>query len=121
MKNTKLFLTMLFCGVCATSCNLQLAEHKKISDDQSSQKRISDKQNSHNLKKDSALRTSLSEKLAIKKFYDKFIFKEEALKNKRLTASIPDDDVAVLVKVICQIFNIKNQQNAKEIIFDNKI
>ena len=77
MKNTKLFLTMLFCGVCATSCNLQSAEHKKISDDQSSQKRISDKQNSHNLKKDSALRTSLSEKLAIKKFYDKFIFKEE--------------------------------------------
>lgn len=50
----------------------------------------------------------------------KFVFKEEALKNKRLTASIPDDDVAVLVKVICQIFNIKNQQNAKEIIFDNK-
>jgi hypothetical protein len=77
MKSSKLFLTMLFCGVCATSCNLQSAEHKKISDDQSSQKRISDKQNSHNLKKDSALRTYLSEKLAIKKFYDKFIFKEE--------------------------------------------
>ncbi len=50
----------------------------------------------------------------------KFVFKQEALKNKRLTASIPDDDVAVLVKVICQIFNIKNQQHAQEIIFDNK-
>lgn len=50
----------------------------------------------------------------------KFVFKEEALKNKRLTASIPDDDVSVLVKVICQIFNINNKQKAKEIIFDNK-
>jgi transmembrane sensor len=50
----------------------------------------------------------------------KFVFKEESLKNKRLTASIPDDDVAVLVKVICQIFNIQTQQNAKEIIFDKK-
>ncbi|MBL7818537.1 MAG: FecR domain-containing protein [Saprospiraceae bacterium] len=50
----------------------------------------------------------------------KFVFKEEALKNKRLTASIPDDDVAVLVKVICQIFNINNKQKAKEIIFETK-
>ncbi len=58
---------MLFCGVCATSYNLQPVEQKKISDEQSS----------HNLKKDSAVETSLSEKLVIKKFYDKFIFKEE--------------------------------------------
>lgn len=50
----------------------------------------------------------------------KFIFKNEKLKNKRLTASIPDDDVAVLVKVISQIFNIKTQRNGKEIIFENK-
>jgi transmembrane sensor len=51
----------------------------------------------------------------------KFIFKEAALKNKRLTASIPDDDVTLLVKIIAQIFNIKTQQNGKEITFDNKI
>ena len=50
----------------------------------------------------------------------KFVFKEESLKNKRLTASIPDDDVDVLVKVICQIFNIKTQQSNSEIIFENK-
>ncbi len=49
----------------------------------------------------------------------KFTFKDEKLKNKRLTASIPDDDVAVLVKVISQIFNIKTQRNGKEIIFEN--
>lgn len=49
----------------------------------------------------------------------KFIFKDEKLKNKRLTASIPDDDVVVLVKVISQIFNIKTQRNGKEIIFEN--
>ena len=50
----------------------------------------------------------------------KFVFKEEALKNKRLTASIPDDDVSVLAKVICQIFDIKTRQNAKQIIFETK-
>lgn len=49
----------------------------------------------------------------------KFTFKDEKLKNKRLTASIPDDDVAVLAKVISQIFNIKIQRNGKEIIFEN--
>lgn len=49
-----------------------------------------------------------------------FVFKENALKTKRLTASIPDDDVAILVKIITNIFNIKAQQNGKEIIFDNK-
>ena len=68
---------MLFCGVCATSCNLQPVKQKKNSDDLSSQKIISNDLSSHNLKKDSALETSLSEKLVIKKFYDKFIFKEE--------------------------------------------
>ncbi len=47
-----------------------------------------------------------------------FIFKENALKTKRLTASIPDDDVALLVKIIANIFNIKAQQNGKEITFD---
>ncbi len=50
----------------------------------------------------------------------KFIFKENTLKNKRLTASIPDDDVDILVKIIANIFNIKAQQNGKEITFDNK-
>lgn len=50
----------------------------------------------------------------------KFVFKEETLKNKRLTASIPDDDVSVLAKVICQIFDIKTRQNAKQIIFETK-
>ena len=50
----------------------------------------------------------------------KFTFKEESLKDKRLTASIPDDNVDVLVKVICQIFNIKMQKNIGEIIFENK-
>jgi transmembrane sensor len=50
----------------------------------------------------------------------KFIFKENTLKTKRLTASIPDDDVAILVKIIANIFNIKAQQNGKEITFDNK-
>jgi transmembrane sensor len=50
----------------------------------------------------------------------KFVFKENALKTKRLTASIPDDDVAILVKIIANIFNIKAQQNGKEITFDNK-
>ncbi len=49
----------------------------------------------------------------------KIIFKDEKLKNKRLTASIPDDDVPVLIKVICQIFNIKTQINGKEIILEN--
>jgi ferric-dicitrate binding protein FerR (iron transport regulator) len=49
-----------------------------------------------------------------------FVFKEKALKNKRLTASIPDDDVDILVKIIANIFNIKAQQNGKEITFDNK-
>ena len=48
----------------------------------------------------------------------KFFFKDEKLKIKRLTASIPDDDVAVLVKVISQIFNTKTQRNGKEIIFE---
>ncbi len=50
----------------------------------------------------------------------KFTFKEESLKTKRLTASIPDDNVDVLVKVICQIFNIKTQKTNGEIIFENK-
>jgi transmembrane sensor len=50
----------------------------------------------------------------------KFVFKENALKTKRLTASIPDDDVVILVKIIANIFNIKAQQNGKEITFDNK-
>ncbi len=50
----------------------------------------------------------------------KFVFKDESLKTKRLTASIPDDDVDVLVKVICQIFNIKTQQSNSEITFENK-
>ena len=50
----------------------------------------------------------------------KFIFKDNDLKMKRLTVSIPDDDVAVLAKVIAQIFNIKTQKNGKEIIFENK-
>ena len=77
MKKSKWFLIMLFCGVYATSCNLQPVKQKKISDEQSTQKRIPDDQSSPNLKKDSALDTSLSEKLAIKKFYNKFIFKEE--------------------------------------------
>lgn len=49
-----------------------------------------------------------------------FIFKEKTLKNKRLTASIPNDDVDILVKIIANIFNIQAQQNGKEIIFDNK-
>jgi transmembrane sensor len=50
----------------------------------------------------------------------KFLFKDNDLKMKRLTASIPDDDVAVLAKVIAQIFNIKTQKNGNEIIFENK-
>jgi ferric-dicitrate binding protein FerR (iron transport regulator) len=48
-----------------------------------------------------------------------FIFKDEKLKTKRLTASIPDDDVAVLMKVISQIFNIKTQNNGKEILLES--
>ena len=58
---------MFFCGVCATNCYSQSVEQKKISDNQSS----------HHLEKDSELETSLPEKLVIRKFYDKFIFKEE--------------------------------------------
>jgi transmembrane sensor len=50
----------------------------------------------------------------------KFVFKDKDLKTKRLTASIPDDNVDILVKIMANIFNIKAQQNGKEITFDNK-
>jgi hypothetical protein len=66
MKKSKLFLTIFFCGVCATNCYSQSVEQKKILDDHIF----------HHLEKDSELETSMS-KNKIKKFYDKFIFKEE--------------------------------------------
>ncbi len=64
--------------------------------------------------------TPLSEvALLVENTYDiKFIFKENTLKTKRLTASIPNDDVDILVKIIANIFNIKAEKNGKDIIFD---
>jgi hypothetical protein len=97
MKKSKLFLTMLFCGVCVTNCNSQSVEQKKISDDQSS--------NNRELKLD----PFFFEKRTIKEFYDKFIFKQETFDSISATPYCSKN----LIKYLGELFHEEFDTNVR--------